>query len=205
MDCQGALNATCFDAKTIFYSEIKFQWFIIIHSHFLGLHFYIVDIVCLLKICGFSLSLQEPIMFEFECHYREEKWQTARYFDFVKTFLLAAQNREDSDDCTPLPCPTTPYQAEEYLKGSCVCLFFLSLSLFCETWCHRQCSSGRHAIIKNTAAHRADVMNDDHRDNVDWSLISDEATRLKPRQTLNHWQRPGQTDLLFHAFQNHLP
>ncbi|XP_008309318.1 kit ligand a [Cynoglossus semilaevis] len=65
-----------------------------------------------------NMGSLEPIMFEFECHYREEKWQTARYFDFVKTFLLAAQNREDSDDCTPLPCPTTPYQAEEYLKES---------------------------------------------------------------------------------------
>ncbi|XP_054476414.1 kit ligand a [Anoplopoma fimbria] len=62
----------------------------------------------------------ESIMLEFQCHYREERWQTARYFDFVKDFLIAAQNKEDSDDCDPAPCPTTPYTVttEEYLKVS---------------------------------------------------------------------------------------
>lgn len=48
-------------------------------------------------------------MYDFECHYRKERWQTVRYFDFVKDFLIAAQNKEDSDDCDPPPCPTTPY------------------------------------------------------------------------------------------------
>ena len=59
-------------------------------------------------------------MYDFECHYREERWQTARYFDFVKDFLIAAQNKEDSDDCDPPPCPTTPYTVttEEYLEGN---------------------------------------------------------------------------------------
>ncbi|CAJ1056109.1 kit ligand a isoform X1 [Xyrichtys novacula] len=57
-----------------------------------------------------NLGSVEPIMYDFECHYREERWPTARYFDFVKDFLLAAQLREDSDDCEPPPCPTTtPY------------------------------------------------------------------------------------------------
>lgn len=59
-------------------------------------------------------------MYDFECHYREERWQTARYFDFVKDFLIAAQNKEDSDDCDPPPCPTTPYSVttEKYLEGN---------------------------------------------------------------------------------------
>ncbi|XP_070686978.1 kit ligand a [Pempheris klunzingeri] len=67
-----------------------------------------------------NLESVEPTMYDFECHYREERWQTARYFDFVKDFLIAAQNREDSDDCDPPPCPTTPYPAstEEYLTES---------------------------------------------------------------------------------------
>lgn len=58
-------------------------------------------------------------MYDFECHYREERWQTARYFDFVKDFLIAAQSRDDSDDCDPPPCPTAAYAAttETYLKG----------------------------------------------------------------------------------------
>lgn len=49
----------------------------------------------------------EPIMFDFQCHFREERWPTARYFDFVKDFLTAAQLKEYSDDCEPPPCPTT--------------------------------------------------------------------------------------------------
>ncbi|XP_034540764.1 kit ligand a isoform X1 [Notolabrus celidotus] len=67
-----------------------------------------------------NLGSVEPIMYDFECHYREERWQTARYFDFVKDFLLAAQIREDSDDCEPPPCPTTSYTetTEAYLTES---------------------------------------------------------------------------------------
>ncbi|XP_074489780.1 kit ligand a [Sebastes fasciatus] len=67
-----------------------------------------------------NMGSVEPIMYDFECHYREERWPTVRYFDFVKDFLIAAQNKEDSDDCDPPPCPTTPYTAttEAYLKES---------------------------------------------------------------------------------------
>lgn len=69
-------------------------------------------------------------MYDFECHYREDRWQTARYFDFVKDFLLAAQNREASDDCEPPPCPTTPYTVttEQYLKGESL----LYVACFCK-------------------------------------------------------------------------
>lgn len=58
-------------------------------------------------------------MLEFDCHYREERWQTERYFDFIKDFLIAAQNKEDSDDCDPPPCATTPYPVttEENING----------------------------------------------------------------------------------------
>ncbi|KAM7002600.1 kit ligand a [Tautogolabrus adspersus] len=67
-----------------------------------------------------NLGLLEPIMYDFECHFREERWQTARYFDFVKEFLLAAQNKEYSDDCEPPTCPTTPYTetTKTYLTDS---------------------------------------------------------------------------------------
>ncbi|XP_075945915.1 kit ligand a [Anarhichas minor] len=67
-----------------------------------------------------NMGSVEPIMYDFECHYREERWQTAWYFDFVKDFLIAAQNKEDSDDCDPSPCPTTPYTAttEGYLTDT---------------------------------------------------------------------------------------
>ncbi|XP_034735029.1 kit ligand a [Etheostoma cragini] len=54
-----------------------------------------------------NMGSVEPIMYDFECHYRKDRWQTVRYFDFVKDFLIAAQNKEESDDCDPPPCPTT--------------------------------------------------------------------------------------------------
>ncbi|XP_028287546.1 kit ligand a [Parambassis ranga] len=67
----------------------------------------------------------EMIMYDFECHYREERWQTGRYFDFVKDFLATAAQRfttrdSESNECEPPPCPTTPYTdtTEEYSQGS---------------------------------------------------------------------------------------
>lgn len=75
--------------------------------------------ILILQDLRLKMGSVEPIMYDFECHYREERWQTERYFDFVKDFLTAAQNKEDSDDCDPPPCPTTPYTTtEEYSEGS---------------------------------------------------------------------------------------
>lgn len=54
-----------------------------------------------------KMGSPELIMLDFQCHFREERWPTARYFDFVKDFLTAAQRKEFSDDCEPPPCPTT--------------------------------------------------------------------------------------------------
>lgn len=62
-------------------------------------------------------------MYDFECHYREERWQTGRYFDFVEDFFDTATQRyttRDSDlnECEPPPCPTTPYtDTTEYSQG----------------------------------------------------------------------------------------
>lgn len=56
-------------------------------------------------------SSVEMTMYEFECHYRTERWPTARYFDFVREFLLAAQYPGgDQADCERPPCPTTADQ-----------------------------------------------------------------------------------------------
>ncbi|KAG7455778.1 hypothetical protein MATL_G00244580 [Megalops atlanticus] len=61
----------------------------------------------------------EGMMQDFECHYREERWETARYFDFVQDFFMTARSkhqREDEEEgrsrgqrevCEPPPCPTT--------------------------------------------------------------------------------------------------
>lgn len=76
--------------------------------------------ILILQDLRLKMGSVELIMYDFECHYREERWHTERYFDFVKDFLTAAQNKEDSDDCDPPPCPTTPYTVvtEEYSKES---------------------------------------------------------------------------------------
>uniref|UniRef100_A0A3Q0RH66 Kit ligand n=1 Tax=Amphilophus citrinellus TaxID=61819 RepID=A0A3Q0RH66_AMPCI len=55
----------------------------------------------------------DDIMFDFECHYKREGWDTNKYFDFVEDLLTAAQNEEDSDECDVPPCPTSPYPPTE--------------------------------------------------------------------------------------------
>ncbi|XP_061917328.1 kit ligand a [Entelurus aequoreus] len=65
-----------------------------------------------------NMGSVEPVMYDFECHYREERWPTDKYFDFVTDFLTSAQHPDLSDDCEPPPCPTTPNTpTEEYFKG----------------------------------------------------------------------------------------
>ncbi|KAK2842696.1 hypothetical protein Q5P01_012896 [Channa striata] len=54
-----------------------------------------------------NMGSLEMLMLEFECHYRKERWQTEQYFEFVKDFFVAAQNREYAHHCEPPPCPTT--------------------------------------------------------------------------------------------------
>lgn len=46
-------------------------------------------------------------MLEFQCHYREEKWLTPRYFQFVEDFFSTANSSREVEDCEPPPCPTT--------------------------------------------------------------------------------------------------
>ncbi|KAJ8381848.1 hypothetical protein SKAU_G00026260 [Synaphobranchus kaupii] len=52
-------------------------------------------------------SALEWTMQDFECHYREENWQTEHYFEYVEDFLIAARHRDRKDDCESPPCPTT--------------------------------------------------------------------------------------------------
>lgn len=55
----------------------------------------------------FGFPLQEDSMLEFQCHYREEKWLTPRYFQFVEDFFNTANSLKEDKDCEPPPCPTT--------------------------------------------------------------------------------------------------
>ena len=45
-------------------------------------------------------------MLEFQCHYREEKWPTGDYFEFVEYFFKMANSSREDEDCESPPCPT---------------------------------------------------------------------------------------------------
>ncbi|XP_020774834.1 kit ligand a [Boleophthalmus pectinirostris] len=65
-------------------------------------------IIQMLEGSRIKMGQLDYIMFDFQCHYREERWATARYFDYVKDFLTETQQlKEFVDDCDPPPCPTT--------------------------------------------------------------------------------------------------
>ncbi len=46
-------------------------------------------------------------MLEFDCHYINEMWLTAKYFEFVEDFFHTANSSRDAEDCEPPPCPTS--------------------------------------------------------------------------------------------------
>ncbi|XP_011471186.1 kit ligand [Oryzias latipes] len=60
----------------------------------------------MLQYMRLPLGNLEPLMYDFECHFRNEQWQTEQYFDYVKDLLKAAEDNI-SDDCDPPPCPTS--------------------------------------------------------------------------------------------------
>lgn len=75
-------------------------------------------IIVILQDLRFKLGPVDLLMYEFECHYREERWQTERYFDFLKEYLIAAKNEGDSYDCHPPPCPFTPHDVSDAFGAS---------------------------------------------------------------------------------------
>uniref|UniRef100_A0A3P9GZ86 Kit ligand n=1 Tax=Oryzias latipes TaxID=8090 RepID=A0A3P9GZ86_ORYLA len=60
----------------------------------------------MLQYMRLPLGNLELLMYDFECHFRNEQWQTEQYFDYVKDLLKAAEDNI-SEDCDPPPCPTT--------------------------------------------------------------------------------------------------
>lgn len=63
-------------------------------------------------------SLQNPQMLEFECHYRVDKWETGKYFNFVEEVCNTADRERPEEECDPPPCPTTPIPTEESSSGT---------------------------------------------------------------------------------------
>ncbi|XP_018602561.1 kit ligand a isoform X3 [Scleropages formosus] len=53
----------------------------------------------------------ESTMEEFQCHYREERWPTEEYFDYVKDLLNAANSKNESRGCESPLCPSATTEA----------------------------------------------------------------------------------------------
>ncbi|XP_062403311.1 kit ligand a isoform X3 [Sardina pilchardus] len=51
-------------------------------------------------------NVLDDTMLEFQCHYREEKWPTGEYFEFVEYFFKMANSSRENEDCESPPCPT---------------------------------------------------------------------------------------------------
>lgn len=70
-------------------------------------------------------------MMDYDCHYRQEKWQTGRYFEFVEDFFKAARNTTPSPPCDPPSCPTTTTPAVTEGVYWFYVVFILGLLLVC--------------------------------------------------------------------------
>ncbi|XP_014914146.1 kit ligand a [Poecilia latipinna] len=60
-----------------------------------------------------GISNMNTQMLEFECHYRDDKWETGKYFNFVEEVCNTADRERPEEECDPPPCPTTPIPTEE--------------------------------------------------------------------------------------------
>uniref|UniRef100_A0A096MIK1 Kit ligand n=1 Tax=Poecilia formosa TaxID=48698 RepID=A0A096MIK1_POEFO len=65
-----------------------------------------------------GISNMNTQMLEFECHYRDDKWETGKYFNFVEEVCNTADRERPEEECDPPPCPTTPIPTEESSSGT---------------------------------------------------------------------------------------
>ncbi|XP_027891932.1 kit ligand a [Xiphophorus couchianus] len=63
-----------------------------------------------------GISNMNPQMLEFECHYRVDKWETGKYFNFVEEVCNTADRERPEEECDPPPCPTTPIPTEKTIS-----------------------------------------------------------------------------------------
>lgn len=61
-------------------------------------------------------NVLDDTMLEFQCHYREEKWPTGKYFEFVENFFQTANSSRDVEDCESPPCPTEEVTTVPFLN-----------------------------------------------------------------------------------------
>ena len=108
-----------------------------INHYHLCFEFHIIEIIIPL------LSPQEAITYDFECHYRNEQWQTGHYFHFVEDFLKTARlNRDLPEECDPPPCPTatmdTTIITQYPTSGKCWSVFKCKCSYIIVAFAHIQ-------------------------------------------------------------------
>ncbi|XP_010885485.1 uncharacterized protein LOC105020288 isoform X2 [Esox lucius] len=78
----------------------------------------------------------EVTMQMFKCHYREVKWPTGQYFDYVRAILNSAGKGKGGFRCAPPPCPAPSSapgsEAQDHdqtrSRGSLLCLLLIPVT-----------------------------------------------------------------------------
>ncbi|XP_024279863.1 kit ligand isoform X1 [Oncorhynchus tshawytscha] len=102
------VGGMCWVTLNVFHLELSLRGLADKFGNISSNKYNISILIEMLKETRYHMKNLEVITSDFECHYRDEKWQTGHYFQFVEDFLNTARsNRDLPEECDPPPCPTT--------------------------------------------------------------------------------------------------
>uniref|UniRef100_A0AAY5L2Y2 Kit ligand n=1 Tax=Esox lucius TaxID=8010 RepID=A0AAY5L2Y2_ESOLU len=115
------VGGMCWVTLNVFRLEVSLQGLAEKFGNISSNKYNISILIEMLKETRYHIKNLEAVMNDFECHYRDDQWQTGRYFHFVENILKTARsNRNSPEECDPPPCPTTaptttplPYPSSE--------------------------------------------------------------------------------------------
>uniref|UniRef100_A0A674EKF0 Kit ligand n=1 Tax=Salmo trutta TaxID=8032 RepID=A0A674EKF0_SALTR len=101
------VGGMCWVALNVFHLELSLRGLADKFGSISSNKYNISILIEMLKETRYHMKNLEAITYDFECHYRNEQWQTGHYFHFVEDFLKTARlNRDLPEECDPPPCPT---------------------------------------------------------------------------------------------------
>uniref|UniRef100_A0AAY5KBI9 Kit ligand n=1 Tax=Esox lucius TaxID=8010 RepID=A0AAY5KBI9_ESOLU len=102
------VGGMCWVTLNVFRLEVSLQGLAEKFGNISSNKYNISILIEMLKETRYHIKNLEAVMNDFECHYRDDQWQTGRYFHFVENILKTARsNRNSPEECDPPPCPTT--------------------------------------------------------------------------------------------------
>ncbi|XP_045079506.1 kit ligand [Coregonus clupeaformis] len=102
------VGGMCWVSLNVFHLELSLRGLADKFGNISSNKYNISILIEMLKETRYHMKNLEAITYDFECHYRDEQWQTGHYFHFVEDFLKTARsNRDSPEECDPPPCPTT--------------------------------------------------------------------------------------------------